>query len=211
MGQEIFRYLALGDSYTIGEKIPPATNWPNQLNTRLRLKGFDLTNPSILAETGWTTRDLLEALDTANLQGPFELVSLLIGVNNQYQELGLEEYREDFSQLLNLAVDFTSIGSKQIIVLSIPDWGVTPFADDRDRAEIKKQIDQFNLVNRIETQRKNAHYFDITTISRQLGDDPTFLANDLLHPSEKMYSLWVDLIFPTAHMILRNLKAESNA
>ena len=210
MGLKKFRYLALGDSYTIGEKIPPSLSWPNQLVDLLKLKGIHLTNPIILAKTGWTTRNLLEALENSAIQGPFDLVTLLIGVNNQYQNLGLEEYCEDFSQLLKLAVDYASKGAKQVMVLSIPDWGVTPFADGKNRGKIKKQINRFNVVNRNETQRKDAHYFDITTISRRLGNDPNYLSDDLLHPSEKMYTLWVNLIFPTAYKILRNPKGKTD-
>ena len=174
------------------------------------MKGIDFSNPIILAKTGWTTRNLLDALENSAIQGFFDLVTLLIGVNNQYQNLGLEEYREDFSQLLKRAVDFASEGAKHVMVLSIPDWGVTPYADGRNRGKIKKQINRFNIVNKNETQRTDAHYFDITTISRRLGDDPNYLADDLLHPSEKMYALWVNLIFPTAYEILRNLKTKTD-
>ncbi len=164
----------------------------------------------IIAKTGWTSSDLLNALDKTEIKGFFDLVTLLIGVNNQYQNIDLMVYRKEFSQLLNKAICFTKSAPKQVFVLSIPDWSATPFASNRERRQIKTQLDHFNRVNRLETQLSQAHYFDITTISSQAGMDPTFLSKDELHPSEKMYIRWVDLIFPTAYQTLYQVKEETH-
>ena len=202
MLQQSLRFLALGDSYTIGEMVSPDCRWPNLLIDRLKSRNITMDQPVVLAKTGWTTRDLLNALDEAEIKIPFDLVSLLIGVNNQYQNLDLKNYQSEFSQLLDRAINFTKKGAQQVIVFSIPDWGVTPFANSKDKGKIRVLIDQFNEINMAESQKANVLYFDITSISRQIGADPKYLAEDLLHPSGEMYALWVDLIFPTIYQLL---------
>lgn len=204
MPQKAYQYLALGDSYTIGEMVSPHQRWPSQLVKRLKSNGTEISDPKIIAKTGWTTRDLLNVLDEVEWTGPFNLVTLLIGVNNQYQNLDLMDYQTEFALLLKRAIRLASNDPKDVIVLSIPDWSVTPFAFGRDQMKIRSQIDSFNEVNRSETQLSRAYYFDITTISRYASTDQTFLSEDKLHPSEKMYTEWVDLIFPTAYQILQN-------
>jgi lysophospholipase L1-like esterase len=194
--------LALGDSYTIGEGVDPSQRWPVQLAAALRAESFRLDDHLIIARTGWTTGDLLAAIEATDPQGPFDLVTLLIGVNNQYQGRDIESYRNEFRTLLGIAVDFAGEDPSRVVVLSIPDWGVTPFAQSRDRAQIAAAIDQFNLVNREKSLAAGVHYLDITPLSRQAADDPTLLATDGLHPSGKMYAAWVELLLPIAREIL---------
>jgi lysophospholipase L1-like esterase len=195
------RYLALGDSYTIGHGVAESERWPVQLVARLRAQQIPIADPLIIARTGWTTGDLLAGIAQAQPQGPFDLVTLLIGVNNQYRHRGLDEYREQFKTLLTQAITFAGGEATHLIVLSIPDWGVTPFATGRDRPEIAVEIDRFNAINRAEAQQVGAQYVDVTPISRQAATDPTLLASDQLHPAGKMYAAWVDLVLPLATMI----------
>lgn len=197
------RFLALGDSYTIGEGVDSAQSWPHLLTTSLRNQGFNIEDPLIIARTGWSTHDLLSAIDKADPQGLFDLVTLLIGVNNQYQGRDVETYRHEFRTLLGLAIGFAGGDPAKVVVFSIPDWSVTPFAQDRERAKISTQIDQFNLVNREESQVAGVSYFDITPISREAVDDATLLASDGLHPSGKMYAAWVDLSLSKVTEILK--------
>jgi lysophospholipase L1-like esterase len=188
------RYLALGDSYTIGEGVAAAERWPVQLAARLRAQGHSLADPHIIAQTGWTTDELAAAVVAAAPQSPYDLVSLLIGVNNQYRGRSRDEYRLQFAALLQQAITFAGDEPQRVLVLSIPDWGVTPFAAGRDRDQIRAEIDAFNAVNRAETARLAARYVDITPLSRRAAHDPGLLAADGLHPSGKMYTAWVDHI-----------------
>jgi lysophospholipase L1-like esterase len=202
MESETFTYLALGDSYTIGERVAIPERYPVQLADTLKKSGFDISELKIIAKTGWTTDELAEAIDTAKTLNQYDLVTLLIGVNNQYRGRDLENYRAEFNQLLNRAIDFAGKDKHKVIVISIPDWSVTPFAADRDTAKIAKEIDQFNAVNFEETNKAGVTYVDVTAISRKAKNDTSLLANDGLHPSGKMYSLWVQEIFSEASSIL---------
>jgi len=183
------RYLALGDSYTIGESVAESDRYPVQLAHALKM-----SDPLIIAKTGWTTDELNAAIDKADPHGPYDLVTLLIGVNNQYRGRGADEYRTQFTALLQRAIGFAGGKTRNVVVISIPDWGVTPFAKDRDRAKIGREIDQFNAINREETLRAGARYVDITPESRKGATDATLVAGDGLHPSGKMYSEWTQLI-----------------
>jgi len=203
MPTKTYRFLALGDSYTIGESVDPFERWPVQLAATMRVDGVLLDDPIIIAQTGWTTSNLLAQVESSNPQGPFELVSLLIGVNNQYQGKDIESYREEFVNLLDRSIDLAGGDPGRVVVLSIPDWGVTPFAEGRNRDTISEQIDQFNLVNQTESLAAGVHYCDITPISRQAAEDTTLLAPDNLHPSGKMYAAWVALLRPTVSEILQ--------
>ncbi len=196
------RFLALGDSYTIGESVHPAERWPAQLAAMLRVRGFNLGEPTIIATTGWTTDELSAGIDRADLQGAYELVSLLIGVNNQYRGRGLDEYRQQFVALLQRATAFASGKPSRLLVLSIPDWGVTPFAAGRDRAAVAAEIDAFNAVNREEAERLGTRYVDVTPFSRTTAADPTLIAADGLHPSGKMYAEWARLALSAAYEAL---------
>ena len=199
------RYLALGDSYTIGESVDESERWSNQLASLIKFspqftKSIGGTEGgvevAIIARTGWTTSELWEGIQAREINPPYDLVSLLIGVNNQYRGYDLGEYREQFVFLLNKSIEYAGGDSKRVIVLSIPDWGVTPFASGRRRSRIAKEIDAFNAVNRAETEKAGAHYVDVTPISREVANDPALIAGDGLHPSGKMYAEWAKLALP---------------
>jgi len=197
------RFLALGDSYTIGESVDPAQRWPIQLAAAIRFAGLNLTDPVIVARTGWTTDELAAAIQADPPAGPYDLVSLLIGVNNQYRGYDLASYRAEFRQLLAQAIEFAGGDTARVIVLSIPDWGVTPFAEGRDRALIAADIDAFNAVNRRESQAAGVRYLDITSTSRQAANHPDLLAADGLHPSGEMYARWVAELLPLVQAMLQ--------
>jgi lysophospholipase L1-like esterase len=197
------RVLALGDSYTIGESVAVAGRWPNQLARALRAKGIAVADPEIIAKTGWTTDELSSAIDAAKPRGPYALVTLLIGVNNQYRGRDAEQYRKEFVALLQRAIGFAGGDPKRVVVVSIPDWGVTPFAEGRDRAKIGAEIDHFNAIAREETKRAGAHFADITPGSRHAATDSALIAPDGLHPSAVMYAQWVTVILPEAQAALR--------
>ncbi len=192
------RYLALGDSYTIGEKVAPEVRWPVLLADSLRARGIAIGPPTIIAQTGWTTDELDAAIDRADPQGAFDLVSLLIGVNNQYRKRSVETYRPEFAALLQRAIGFAGGDASRVLVLSIPDWGVTPFAaeDDRPAAQIGAEIDAYNAAAREETERAGAHFVDIAPTSRTALGDPSLTAEDGLHPSGTMYAAWTELALP---------------
>jgi lysophospholipase L1-like esterase len=192
------RFLALGDSYTIGESVAPAERWPVQLAERMRDEGVSIENPTLIATTGWTTDELADAIARKNPTGPYDLVSLLIGVNNQYRGRDLDEYRTQFAALLEQAIGLAGGDPQRVIVLSIPDWGVTPFAANRHAERVTSEIDTFNTVNADETARLGARYVDITPISREAATDPALIAGDGLHPSGKMYTAWTELVLPEA-------------
>jgi lysophospholipase L1-like esterase len=196
------RYLALGDSYTIGESVDISERWPNQLARKLEEQGYT-TDLTIIARTGWTTDELWQGIQQQNIEPPYDLVSLLIGVNNQYRGLSIEEYREQFIFLLTKAVEFAGGDSNRVIVLSIPDWSVTPFATDRDRDQIANEIDAFNAVNKAETEKANAQYINITPISREAANDTSLIASDGLHPSGMTYKMWAEAALPVVLKILK--------
>ncbi|OCX50755.1 lysophospholipase [Mucilaginibacter sp. PPCGB 2223] len=197
------QYLALGDSYTIGESVEPAQSFPYQLKTVLTGQGYTVADPRIIAVTGWTTTNLIDAIAQAKLTQKYDFVTLLIGVNNQYQGKSQAQYRTEFVQLLNTAITFANGNKKHVFVLSIPDYSVTPFAQNSDKAKIASEIDQFNDINLYESTNAGVNYLNITGISRQADTDPTLIAVDGLHPSAKMYSLWVAGLAP---MVANNLK-----
>ena len=192
-----YSYLALGDSYTIGESVPAAGAFPYQLETELIKAGYPISRPEIIATTGWTTDELISAINNSDLKDKkYDIVTLLIGVNNQYRGYNQETYRTEFIQLLNTAIAYANGNKKHVFVLSIPDWGVTPYADGRDRSQIAREIDQFNAINKQETQKAGVAYVDITPISKQAANDASLNAEDGLHPSAKMYGLWVKELLP---------------
>lgn len=200
------KFLALGDSYTIGEGVEPSECWPIQLATSLRGLGVEIQKPDIIAVTGWTTDELIVGIRKAKLKPEYALVSLLIGVNNQYRGYSLETYHKEFFNLLKMAVNFAGGEQDRVIVLSIPDWSVTPFAVNREKEIIATQIEEFNRVNSEVATRLRTHYIDITPISRRAGDAPQLITKDGLHPSGLMYSQWVTKILPLALEILTNRK-----
>lgn len=193
------RFLALGDSYTIGESVDQSQRWPVQLSKLIEQRGrpVDLT---IIARTGWTTNELWQGIQQTPPQGSYDLVTLLIGVNDEYRGGDTAQYRQDFNFLLGKAIGYAGGKPDHVVVLSIPDWGVTPYAqnDPRPPAQIASEIDAFNAVNRDETARAGARYVDVTPFSRTAPGDPTLIAEDGLHPSGKMYAGWVQLALPQA-------------
>jgi lysophospholipase L1-like esterase len=197
-GGDPLRLLALGDSYTIGESVAPDQRWPVQLAAALTARGLPTAPPEIVATTGWTTDELAAGIDAAALRSPFDLVTLMIGVNNQYRGRPLGSFRLELRDLLARAVAFAGGRPGHVLVLSIPDWGVMPFASGRDRARIAREIDAFNAVCREEASRTGAVFIDVTDISRGAAQDPSLIAGDGLHPSGRQYARWVERILPVA-------------
>jgi len=196
-------YLALGDSYTIGEGVEPAGRWPMQLAAALRDIGVAVDDPTIIATTGWTTDELEAGIDADAPQGPFELVSLLIGVNDQYRGRSVDEYRPRFTALLQRALAFAADRAPRVLVLSIPDWGVTPYAvaSGRDRVQIGQELDAYNAAAAAICAEHDVAFVDITDLSRQLGGERVMLAEDGLHPSAAMYTLWHQRAFEVTRVL----------
>lgn len=188
-----YTYLALGDSYTIGEMVNEKERFPVQLSSMLNSDSIDIAEPLIIAKTGWTTDELLAAIKEKNVKDTFNIVTLLIGVNNQYRGRDAENYRSELKQLLDIAINYAGGKKEHVFVLSIPDWGVTPFAEGKDRGKIAAEIDEYNRVKKEECEKLGVKFYDITGISRTI--DPALIASDGLHPSGKMYKMWVDKIY----------------
>lgn len=201
-GKNTFSYLALGDSYTIGESVDANERFPVQLVKKLNNKGISTKNAKIIAKTGWTTAELSDGIKNENVKGEYDLVTLLIGVNNQYRGLSPQEYRFQFKELLKTATQLAEKKAERVIVISIPDYGITPFAETRNPVKIGNEIDSFNRINKEESQLAGVNYVDITAISRTAKTKNELIANDGLHPSGEMYRLWVEEIFPVAKEIL---------
>jgi lysophospholipase L1-like esterase len=214
--ENIKSYLALGDSYTTGTGVNAQESWPVQLAAALRRNGIPMAEPLIIARNGWTTSDLAAVIQEVNPQAnsqtgsaaPFDLVSLLIGVNNQYQGLALAAYRPAFADLLAHSIRLAGNDPRRVVVLSIPDWGVTPFADGRDQAVITQEIDAFNAANRAETRAAGAQYVDITPLTRELGlnrfgANLAMFAPDGLHPSAIQYAQWVEQVLDVVQPLLK--------
>lgn len=196
------KFLALGDSYTIGEGVAAAERWPNQLVDLLRASGIVLSDPEIIARTAWTTDELMDAIDEARPTGPFDLVTLLIGVNDQYRSRPIEEFQSGFGPVLDQAIGFARDGAARLIVVSIPDWGATPFAEGRDRALITREVGDYNAAARALTEQRGAHWHDVTELSRRMVADPSLVVSDGLHPSAAMYAEWAASLAPVAAKIL---------
>lgn len=189
--EDEFHFLALGDSYTIGESVAENLRWPNQLAKRINERN---TYVRIIAKTGWTTDELLSAIDDTNIKHKYNLVSLLIGVNNQYRGWSIETFESELQELITMAVSFSKKGSSNLIILSIPDWSAFPFAEGRDIKRISREIDDFNAIVKRTAQENGVIFFDVTDISRLASEQPELIAEDLLHPSGEMYRLWVEKI-----------------
>jgi len=200
------RVLALGDSYTIGESVAVADRWPNQLQRALQQRGLYVADPEIIAKTGWTTDELSSAIDTAKPKGHYELVTLLIGVNNQYRGRDAEQYRKEFAQLLQRAIGYAGGNAKRVVVVSIPDWGVTPFGKRAGRGheveEISQPIDRFNAIAYERCRAAGVSWIDVTTATRAHPQDMTLLARDELHYSRSMHDIWAEQALPAARMAL---------
>ena len=189
-------YLALGDSYTMGESISKKHTWPKQLVDSLKKRNIFLSEPRIIAKTGWTTDELKKAINDSSLDYPYDWVSLLIGVNNQYRGRDLDEFKLQFESLLFEAIAFSGNRKERVFVISIPDWGSMPFAKDRDPDKIAIEIDNFNQIIYEVCAFENIKFIDITPITRNIYSNPNWIAKDSLHPSKEQYSKWVEKMIP---------------
>lgn len=198
-------FLALGDSYTIGEAVVEELQWPVQLVKQLNDEGGNIANPQVIAKTGWTTAELQVAIEseTPTIQAPYDLVSLLIGVNNQYRGYDFQIYEKEFEELLLKAISFADGNASKVFVVSIPDYGVTPFATSKNPEKIALEIDQYNATAQAIANRYQVQFINITAISRQAATNRTLVASDGLHPSGKMYTEWVTLVKPIVKAILK--------
>lgn len=197
------KFLALGDSYTIGQSVAATDRFPVKTANLLRGQGINMEDPRIIATTGWTTGNLLNALAADPPANDYSVVTLLIGVNNQFQGRSIDEYRSEFTTLIIKSIQYAGNRADRVFVLSIPDYSVTPFAQGYDTAYIAMQIDQFNAVNRQVSQSYHVNYLDITPISREGRYDATLQASDGLHPSGKQYQRWADLLAPMIRMVIQ--------
>lgn len=190
------KILALGDSYTKGESVAQDVSFPYQLKDKLESENsFKVNELKVIAETGWTTANLTNAINSSPIKDTFDLVTLLIGVNNQFQKKSIQEFETEFLSLLQKAIGFAGNDKTKVIVLSIPDYGATPFGASK-AALIGKDIDRFNSVKKSIADLVGVTYINITTISRKGASDNSLVAFDELHPSGKMYSLWVEEMLP---------------
>ncbi|RXG22007.1 SGNH/GDSL hydrolase family protein [Leeuwenhoekiella aequorea] len=205
-----YNYLALGDSYTIGERVCESCRFPNQLKTRIESSQNSILNTTVIAETGWRTDNLINALAAKNLKSDYDLVTILIGVNNQYQRIVFSEYKKDFNVLLETAIQLAGGNEKRVIVISIPDYAYTAFGQNNgNQEEISSEIDKYNAFAKEVTINNGVTYLNITDITRKGISQPKLVAADGLHPSKEAYSLFVDRLFPLAIGIL-NKKSLSN-
>jgi len=193
---EMVRILALGDSYTVGEGVKESESLPIQLAVELRKDSLKVDTPQIIAVTGWTSSDLMRAINNSNLDNPYDLVTLLAGVNDQFQGYDEDSYATNFEKLLIKSIELAGGVSNRVIVISIPDYSVTPFGKRFGPSRIRAEIDRFNEINRKIAENRGVDYINVTEISRRASEDQTLLAPDGLHPSAKMYAEWVELIAP---------------
>ena len=186
--------LALGDSYTVGEQVGKLESWPVQLVRSMRVAGRAVSEPTIVAVSGWATSDLIQALQLTDLESPFDVVTLQIGVNNQFRQGTVVDFEADLAELTKTSIDLVGGDASRVILLSIPDWSVTPFAEGSPKDQIAGEIDEFNAVVRAQAETSGTHFIDITPISRRAENELELVASDGLHPSAKMYAEWVELI-----------------
>jgi lysophospholipase L1-like esterase len=197
-------YLALGDSYTVGESVAAEDRYPAQVMRALCTEGYSCgAQPDIIATTGWTTGDLLRAMAANRPASGYQAVSLLIGVNDQYQGLSQDGYRREFTELLKQAIALAGDKPAHVLVLSVPDYSVTPFAQYRDTAYIARQIDSFNLINARISADFHVNYLDVTSESRKAAVDRSLIASDGLHFSGKEYGIWTDLMMPVLKEMMK--------
>lgn len=207
---EEIRYLALGDSYTIGENVAEADRWPNLLVKKLEDRGITVSDQKIIAQTGWTTRELLDAIAAENLES-YNLVSLLIGVNDEYDTGDTVAYRKDFTEALEKSIELAGGAKNGVFVLSIPDYSVTPFiaqSEEKEANQVRAAIAYYNAINQEICASYEVDYYNITPISQEADKDTDLLAEDGLHPSAKMYNLWVAQIYEQVAQKITNKLAQ---
>jgi lysophospholipase L1-like esterase len=195
-------YLALGDSYTIGESVDPDERWPHQLVAMLDKSGINVETPEIIATTGWTTDELNSAIEASGNNNTYDLVSLLIGVNNQYRGYHIEIYKNEFAELLFKAAKFAGNDFSRVFIVSIPDYGVTPFGQKKDPEKIAREIDQYNEIAKQIALENGVRFFDINPVSKEALGNDDLTAEDGLHPSGVMYEMWVNVMFGGVKEIL---------
>lgn len=198
-----YSFLSLGDSYTIGESVDAADRWSVQLAGMLRQDNSNVMNPDIIARTGWTTAELQDAIKAANNTKTYDLVSLLIGVNNQYRGQSVDRYRTEFRNLLQTAIRFAGNRPARVVVLSIPDWGKSPYANGRNQEQIANEIDVFNTTAQEECDKAGISFVDITPLTRQAAGDASQFANDGLHYSGRQMKQWAEKARPTVEAMLK--------
>ena len=196
VGKNTSKFLALGDSYTIGQSVEVNERWPVQFLKELKTSTSAIDTLQIIAQTGWRVDQLNEAMNNSDLEAPYGLVSLLIGVNNQYQGQKANSFKPEFIEILERSLKLVDNRKERLFVVSIPDWGASPYGATLNRTQISKEIDEFNSVLKEESEKRGIRYFNITTISRRALTDNSLIASDRLHPSGKMYKLWVDKMVP---------------
>ncbi|MEM0939910.1 MAG: SGNH/GDSL hydrolase family protein [Bacteroidota bacterium] len=198
-----YTFLALGDSYTIGESVSNHERWPMQLADKLKEDSITL-DPTIIAKTGWTTDELQSGIIKSDVKGAYDLVSLLIGVNNQYRGYDEDQYEKEFKLLLDKAIEFANGNPRHVFVLSIPDYGVTPFVEEKgmDKGKIAHELDSYNAIAQKISTLRDIAFFNVTTLSREAEDNRDLVADDGLHPSGKMYKMWVDEIYQQVYVNL---------
>ncbi|BDQ11469.1 SGNH/GDSL hydrolase family protein [Sediminibacterium sp. TEGAF015] len=200
--QHINSFLALGDSYTIGEAVPIHESFPYITTQLLRKKKISIYAPEIVAKTGWTSSELAEHLLHTQLNHHYDFVSLLIGVNNQYRNLSVDNFLNDFEFLVKKAIHFASGKNERVIILSIPDWGCTPFATDKNKEQIAKEIDAFNIVCKQTAKQYHTNFIDITTETREFSLEPKAIASDGLHFSYETHLIWAKKMANAIQQIL---------
>ena len=203
----MLKFLALGDSYTIGEGVHLNQTWPHQLQQVMLKHHIPLAIPSIVAQTGWTSEELETALAKVRLKGPYDMVTLLIGVNDQYRGYPTESFEPVYNRLLVKALKLAGGQSQNILALSIPDWGITPFANQHDSAQISASIDAFNQCATKLCQQKEIKFIDITDLTRELSVKPEMLVTDQLHPSALQYANWVEAVIPSFKTAFQGVKS----
>lgn len=201
--QQPIRYLALGDSYTIGESVSQDVRWPVQLVDKLQEDSYGVAAPVIIAKTGWTTDELQTAIKDADLNTDFDMVSLSIGVNNQYRGYPIDQYIKEFESLLKQAISFASEDARKVFVISIPNYGVTPFGMKKGETRIRQELLRYDSIADSISSLYDVHFINITPISEKAKRDLSYVAKDQLHPSGKQYTEWVNLIFPQVKSILK--------
>lgn len=195
MQDQALSFLALGDSYTIGESVPENERWPVQLSKKMSENGISVQMPRIIATTGWRTDQLKAAIEAADdLKPEYDMVSLLIGVNNQYQGRSLDSFLPEFEELLLMAIEKAGGKSDHVFVVSIPDYGKTPFGAAKEE-QIERELNMYNAASEAICTKYNVAYYNITPISREAKENPSLVASDKLHPSGEMYKQWVELFY----------------
>ena len=203
-------YLAFGDSYTIGEAVSEDQRWPVILTNKLNMEGYDVKQPLIIAKTGWTTNELQKAIEEKEPSSNYDLVSLLIGVNNQYRGYPIDQYKKEFKELLLQAITFANGDTTKVFVVSIPNYGVTPFGMEKGEDTIRQELLIYDSIADSISSEMDIPFINITPVSEKAKEDPSYIASDQLHPSGKQYKEWVELILPEVKLMLNNSSSSTN-